>query len=341
MSEKKKVPVYTNDESEVNGIFRIKKEKAVKLSESYFRIGKYNKALNVRECGTSLTFRHEIDSSGNVNEKGKLYRANFCKDRLCPMCNWRRSFKYFAQISKIMDVVQDKYKFLFLTLTIRNPDGDHLLESLNRLQYAWTKFNKLKDFKQVVRGYIRTLEVTYNDDVSSPSYDTYHPHYHVILAVPKCYGSRGRYLERSEWLRMWQDCYGDSEISQLTIEVIRKKNGSSVDYNEFQTMYDLRAAVCETAKYAVKDSDYLKDSTYLTDKLVSIFSDVLHSRRLILFGGVFKKVRAELLLDDPDDGDLINVNDQINASLAHVITRYEWQIGVYKLIDRYMSLYEH
>ena len=47
-----------------------------------------------------------------------------------------------------------------------------------------------KEVKSIVKGYIRKLEVTYNSDMSSKSYDTYHPHFHVVIAVNKSYFTR-------------------------------------------------------------------------------------------------------------------------------------------------------
>lgn len=330
-NETQKEPVFTNDESEVNGIFREKKKRSVLLSESYFRLQRYKQSEHVRDCGTTLSFRHELDRFGVVDEHGKLYRANFCRDRLCPMCNWRRSFKIFAQISQIMDRIWDKYKFLFLTLTVRNPSADDLIPTLKQMQQGWSKLRKLKDFKKVVKGTIKTMEITYNDDPLSPAYGTYHPHYHVILAVPKSYGYRGKYIDQSEWLQMWRNCYGDQEITQLFIEVIKPKK-------EYAPDCDLRGAILETAKYAVKDSDYIKNDPQKTDQLVDIFATSLFRRRLFEKTGVFLQIARELDQEDPEgeNADLIHINELVSPAIAHLITRYDWQVGVYRMIDSYV-----
>ncbi|HAT4163561.1 TPA: protein rep [Clostridium perfringens] len=92
-----------------------KKLNNLELAESYKRLG-LKKAYRVKECGTLLSFKR-IDE-----ELKKLFKANFCKDRLCPMCTWRRSMKIFGQVSKVMDrALEDKeYRFLFLKLTVKN-----------------------------------------------------------------------------------------------------------------------------------------------------------------------------------------------------------------------------
>lgn len=45
----------------------------------------------VATCGDTLRFIRREDGSL------KLYQAYFCKNKLCPMCNWRRSMKYFIR----------------------------------------------------------------------------------------------------------------------------------------------------------------------------------------------------------------------------------------------------
>ncbi|WP_170272288.1 protein rep, partial [Clostridium tarantellae] len=85
-----------------------KKLKTIDLAECYKRLG-FKKAYRVEECGSYLAYKYL-----NENEK-KLYRANFCKDRLCPMCCWRRSLKIFGQVSKVMNktLENNDYRFIF------------------------------------------------------------------------------------------------------------------------------------------------------------------------------------------------------------------------------------
>lgn len=45
------------------------------------------RANNVDYCGEFLTFRYPVSGEG----KWTLHHANFCHDRLCPMCMARRS----------------------------------------------------------------------------------------------------------------------------------------------------------------------------------------------------------------------------------------------------------
>lgn len=47
------------------------------------------------------------------------------------------------------------------------------------------------------------MEVTRNWDNNSEWYGTYHPHFHILLAVPTNYFSKN-YIKQSEWTDMWQ-----------------------------------------------------------------------------------------------------------------------------------------
>lgn len=159
-----------------------KKLKNLELAESYKRLG-LKKAYRVEECGTLLSFK-KIEE-----DLKKLFKANFCKDRLCPMCSWRRSMKVFGQVSKVMDrALEDKeYRFLFLTLTVKNCTGEELSKLIDKMFKSLELLFKRKEVRNIVIGYFRGLEVTHNLDKNSKDYDTYHPHFHIILMVNKSY----------------------------------------------------------------------------------------------------------------------------------------------------------
>ncbi|QTD39770.1 protein rep [Sporosarcina sp. Te-1] len=79
------------------------------------------KAEQMYDCGNYLVFKIKDD-------RLKLYQTYFCKARLCPMCNWRRSLKIAFQNKKIIQAVneREKVRWVVLTLTVRNVDGEDL-----------------------------------------------------------------------------------------------------------------------------------------------------------------------------------------------------------------------
>ena len=321
---------------EIDSKFAPKRKKSVLLSESYTRIGYDSKASRVASCGTELSFAYAISPDGVVSEDGKLHSANFCKDRLCPMCAWRRSYKIFGQVSRIMEHIGDKYEYLFLTLTVPSVPAEELTETISRLVKAWSNLIRQKPFKTAVRGFFRALEVTRNNDPDSKSYKLYHPHFHVVLAVPKSYWNNC-YITHDQWLEMWRKAYKDDSITQVDIRKAKSKDAyQKAGAQEAINM--LSSAVAEIAKYAVKDTDYIHEfDPALTDEIVTTLAGALARRRLTAYGGCFDDAFQKLKLDDAEDGDLVHINDEtINPALALLIVKYGWTAGAYKMTGSYI-----
>ncbi|MEW9952103.1 protein rep [Clostridium butyricum] len=292
-----------------------KKIKSIMLADSYKRLG-FKKAYSVQECGTYLEFKRY--ESGDF----KLNASNFCKDRLCPMCAWRRSLKIFGQTSKVMDrALQDKdYRFIFLTLTCKNVYGEELSSTIDQLFKAFNLMFKRKQVKTVVKGWFRGLEVTHNLDEESKDYDTYHPHFHIVIMVNKSYFTDKRYyLSQAKWTKIWQESLGVDYTPIVNIKAF--KVGTKTQTSK---------SVSESAKYTVKDNDYLiEGSEELTDSAVMILNNSLKGRRLVAFGGVFRKIHKELNLDDMEKGDLINTDsdETLRDDIKFTIERYKWNVG--------------
>ena len=326
-------------ESEIKEKFSPKKQQSIMLSDSYKRLHWIKKAKRVADCGSWLEFleRSELAQGGSRNAKAcgsaagapapptyKLYHANFCRERLCPMCAWRRSYKIFGQMSQIMNHLGDKYRYIFLTLTVPNCEPQELDSLIDDMMKGWAKLVRRKGFKIAVKGFFRALEVTRNKKTG-----TYHPHFHVVLAVDPHYFKDERYIKRDDWLRMWQECMQDDSITQVDVRTMRDKKTGNVSGEA------LASAVAESAKYAVKSADYVfAGNNKLMDSIVSTLSAALSYRRLTALGGVFKEAWEQLGLDDPEDGDLIHLDKTVRADLATMIIRYEWSAGAYKLVKK-------
>lgn len=308
-----------------------KKKYSLLLADSYKRLCKQKKAQRVFDCGSFLEFRHaEISLGSGIFEKEAiLHNANFCRDRLCPMCSWRRSLKIFGQCSQIMDVIGSQYDFIFVTLTIPSVPDFRLSEAIDLLLKGWRSLYRKKRVKTAVKGFYRALEITRNNDFLSKSYGLFHPHFHCIFAVSKSYFTSRDYIRQSEWLQLWRDSFCDQSITQVDVRRVYPKQS-------FSGSFDISSAVSEAAKYTVKSSDYIfPDDEVLTDEIVGCLSSALVHRRLVSFGGCFKKVWHQLQLDDPEDGDLLNLSGFINPQLRYLITRFGWSAGCYKLNDYY------
>ena len=267
------------------------------------------KAERLRNCASWLEFDR---TEGGL----RLHNANFCRVRLCPICQWRRSLKTFGQVFKIVSVAQSDYSFLFLTLTVKNCDGSALKETLDGLSKAWNKFIGYKDIKNVVKGYYRACEVTHN-----LSDDTYHPHFHCLLAVNKSYFTSRDYLSHARWVELWK-------------KAIRAGYDPIVDVRRVKA--DKVEGVCaEVAKYAVKPGEVVCfDDWDLTVRTVEILDKALDKRRFIAFGGVFKDIHKKLNLDDVENGDFIHPEGLENLDTSNERVMYAWHSGYNQYIRR-------
>ena len=292
--------------------FVSKKNWSEVLSQTYSLLSLDKRAYRVGQCGSILEFKVYFDGE----TPHKLNKANFCRDRLCPMCNWRRSLKIMGQVSQIMNAPQmAEFEYLFLTLTVKNCSAADLQNSVQKLFDGWRYlYNKNSVFKKAIQGTFRSFEITRNGKDG-----TYHPHLHCILAVLPSYFKSRYYISQAEWSALWQKACGLEYNPIVHIQKV-KDNGKG-----------LSGVVAEVAKYAVKGSDMLdKDDIEKNISVVSDFLKSLTGRHLCSFTGVFQEVRRQLKLDDAENGDLVHTSDEdLREDVAYAIVRFGWKMGSY------------
>lgn len=270
---------------------------------------------DLEQCGNLLEYG--VDANGNK----QLRQAYFCRNRFCPICAWRRSLKLFGQVSSITNKILEKDKtvrFLFVTFTQRNVTGEKLstmLDDINtgfkRVAGKQYRFAPATIFKSNLQGYIRSMEITYNSKTN-----TYHPHLHCVFAVKGAYFKRG-YITAMGWRELWKQALKLDYLPQVNIQAI---NVSS-------------KAVAELTKYPAKIADVLElDVEKGTQALITL-TKVCRKRHFVTFGGVFKRVKQELKLQDVESSktDLIHTEDAITGfnAVARVIYVYNAKMGVY------------
>ena len=109
---------------------------------------------------------------------------------------------WLARFYQSLPEIQQAYpkaRWLFLTLTVRNPDITDLRATLQAMNQAWRRLVVRKEFKRVT-GWIRTTEVTRGKDGSA------HPHFHCLLMVPSGYFAGKNYVTQARWTELWQEC---------------------------------------------------------------------------------------------------------------------------------------
>jgi plasmid rolling circle replication initiator protein Rep len=178
-----------------------KHRKSRMVASAYSALGQPRKSAACRDCGTILTF-----NECPVDGQKRLKQANFCRERLCPMCAWRRSLKWAADVTKVLHVAAEehpKWGWVMLTLTQRNVPSDRLAEEMSRVLKGWDALRRRQEFR-LVDGWLRTLEVTRHND-PGPWQGTWHPHIHALLAVKPTYWAGRNYVSQKRWRALWAD----------------------------------------------------------------------------------------------------------------------------------------
>lgn len=291
--------------------WRERKLQNIKLADSFNKLDyKSNLVQNVSECAEIITFLQSPDGSLKLNQTW------FCKNKLCPICNWRRAMKYSYQSSLILEEAvkrEPKGKFLFLTLTIENIAGNELNSALSKLTKAFKRLFKRAKVQKNLIGFIRATEVT----VEEKREGFYHPHLHVLLMIKSSYFNKNDYISQSEWTELWRNSLKADYTPIVNIKSVKNKDTNVFDKD------GLKKAILETAKYPVKPINFDDNNLKVIDDLYN----GLYRKRQLAYGGLFKKIKTELKLDDLENGDLIKIDEKTGeiSEGTKLIAYWDWQ----------------
>lgn len=286
-------------------------------------------------CSEYLNFLTNAEMSDK-----KLHRANSCGNRFCPICTWKTAKRDAIKMSVMLEAVKEieTKEFLFLTLTAPNCSAEELASEIDRFNLAVKRLFMRRNVKKVVKGYIRKLEVTTDQEQyitekkykrkkdyfdrrgltvgdPNPQYNTYNPHVHIIVAVNKSYFNKpNEYIAQAEWLAMWQECMDDMTITQVDVKKVRNtENGKS-------------NAVLEIAKYSAKGSDL-----YHSEAVFDTFYISLKRRQLLVYSGLFKDYAKKY-----EAGDLDRFKKHDEAVYTHLL-KSVWNSSKYENVLRELT----
>ena len=253
------------------------------------------------DCATYLKYAIFKNKENEIEKK--LIHANFCKNRWCSVCNWRRALKYRHilnnRIKKIKE--QKKVKFIFVTFTIKNTyfkflkrDLKLLLNSFNRLM----KYKEIKDNKMIL-GYVRSLEFT----IQKTDINYINLHIHTLIAVTPGYfkTNQNNYINQKKWTELWRRALKVDYTPIVDVRLVKKRKKSKYSADEL--------AVFEIVKYILKDTDLFR---LQEAKRIDIFRELyksLKNVRNLGFGGIFapKNFKKD---NEKKEEDLIHITNE-------------------------------
>ena len=268
-------------------------------------------------CGTYIGF------NSNENDSLSVTSANFCRQRLCPMCQRRRSLRTYSAVSKVYELANSSgYQFLHVVLTVPNCPAAALNKTCDFLfKQSSLLFRKTDDvhtkaackgnedikklrrnIKNSFKGVFRALEITFNDKLDIDYPFAFHPHLHCLIAVNKSYFTSRDYISHEKLQKVWATLTGIDNVQVFIGRVT-----------------DQCASIAEVAKYAVKP--FKGD---ITVEVLETLHKALFNRRLVQTFGVFSEWMRAVGVTDFDE-----VLDENEYSLPDVW--FEWEGGEYSL----------
>lgn len=232
----------------------------------------------VKMCGDVVKYAIAYDDANKVKHKKLLYTET-CKNRWCLRCMQRKALADALEIYTLANYLysEKNYRFLFVTLTVPNCSGDDLRDTITRLNKGIDRLFKRAPYNTVFKAWITKVETTYNVKRKD-----YHPHLHVLVAVPKSYLKNNDTFISNEKLRKdWREVYKDDTITQVDI---KKASGD--------TKRKRMKSVLELAKYTAKPSHYLRDQ-----KVFDTFFHAMKNRQALRFCGELSELHKMYDLD--------------------------------------------
>lgn len=255
------------------------KTASVNVAAKMLAAGLRERSIRMYSCSREIVAKKCSDCGHIMIEYVKR-----CRDRLCPICNWRLSIQRYGQMSQIMTALYNAYPeaaYSLVTLTVRNCKPESLKDQLSGMQKIWGKITPQRWFRKGVIGWARSLEITYNS-VSK----TFHPHYHILMMG---YETAPRDVV-SDWIRL---C---SEAGYTAVTKAQHVDDIVTHHTEGAT---LAKSICETFKYMVKSSDIEE----MPVSVLRCFADAVKGIRLVAYGGKIKEYAKNLDIDMNKDDD--------------------------------------
>lgn len=272
-------------------------------------------------------------SSELVEENGKV-RGNYCKGRLCMVCNAIRTAVLIEKYKPVFDEWGDDC--YFVTLTAPTVPEEELVKRIDDMKKVFVKVKatlkkrhqrSLKAGKECMKFEgLRKLECTYR-----PKTKHYHPHYHLIV--------RGK-SNADELLKLWLKATKSWGTSELAQDVRKADQGVRNELFKYFTKVVTSSSDEGGAVEELGMDKLLKGKIYL-HALDTIFRAFRGKRVFQSFGFKVPKVSeqefdeaAELQAKEEEE------KEQELEQLVDLIQRVELEQGEYILASKFWEWLE-
>ena len=261
-------------------------------------------------CSEFLNF--VLRPTQNDALKLKLKGARFCRVRTCMVCSWRKSLMYKARVYKSLPrFLEDypKYRFLFLTLTVKNCKINDLRKTITWMNQSFTRLSRLKAFPG--EGWIKSVEVTKGKRGDA------HPHFHCLLAVKSSYFGRD-YLSQKKWCEIWQ-------------KSLRVDYQPILDVQAVKAIGDLTSLVAEIVKYQTKPTHLIGQGLVSDKEWFLEYTRQIANTKALSIGGVFREYFRDL---EKEPEDLIGEDESdCSEDFGDLIFNWRRHEKKYRLLD--------
>lgn len=271
-------------------------EKKLMMSDFIeFMEDKNLKLDRLKECGNFIKFQSSEDKTKFI-----LAGGNFCNNRFCPFCSWLKAKRTAFELLELIKVVEytEKLAFIFITLTIPNVSREKLREEIECFNKSFKRLFETKEFKAFNKGFIRKLEITYNEERND-----YHPHFHLVVAVNKSYFTSRDYMSKRRLLELWQRATRNPNITQVDIKPCRM---------------DTIKQVMELATYSAKQGDL-----YSSKEVFDGFYEGLFRKKLLVYNGIFKEYKKKIDIGEVDPTQVIELNQLLEETTKEFYLQWE------------------
>lgn len=279
-------------------------EKKILMSDFIeFMEDKNLKLDRLKECGNFIKFQASEDKTKFI-----LSGGNFCNNRFCPFCSWLKAKRTAFELLELIKVVEytEKLAFIFITLTVPNVTRESLREEIENFNKSFKRLFQTEEFKAFNKGFIRKLEVTYNEERND-----YHPHFHLVVAVNKSYFKSRDYMSKRRLLELWQRATRNPAITQVDIKPCRM---------------DTVKQIMELATYSAKQGDL-----YSSKEVFDGFYEGLFRKKLLVYNGIFKEYKKKIDTGEVDPAQVIELNQLLEEATKEFYL--QWEKENYLLVD--------